>query len=148
MKITEGLVATLSWRMTDSQGELIDENAEGDDFFVGSEQHAADSEGALAGGFDGGVHRPDGGLGGVEGDLLVAAHIHDSQSHIVGRNFRRGRCTGVAVLPGALVHVTFVVAVGDGWNRHVYSIAAETEIDLKSGGPSADFSKGVPWPNA
>ena len=37
MKITEGLVATLSWRMTDSQGELIDENAEGDDFFVGGD---------------------------------------------------------------------------------------------------------------
>jgi len=34
MKISEGLVATLSWRMTDSQGELIDENPEGDDFYV------------------------------------------------------------------------------------------------------------------
>ncbi len=37
MKITQGLVATLSWRMTDSQGELIDENAEGDDFYVGGD---------------------------------------------------------------------------------------------------------------
>ncbi|MGC9185789.1 MAG: FKBP-type peptidyl-prolyl cis-trans isomerase, partial [Thiomonas sp.] len=37
MKITEGLVATLSWRMTDSQGELIDENTEGDDFYVGGD---------------------------------------------------------------------------------------------------------------
>ena len=37
MKITEGLVATLSWRMTDSQGELIDENLEGDDFYVGGD---------------------------------------------------------------------------------------------------------------
>ncbi|MDY0330184.1 MAG: peptidylprolyl isomerase [Thiomonas sp.] len=37
MKITEGLVATLSWRMTDSQGELIDENIEGDDFYVGGD---------------------------------------------------------------------------------------------------------------
>lgn len=37
MKITEGLVATLSWRMTDSQGELIDQNTEGDDFYVGGD---------------------------------------------------------------------------------------------------------------
>lgn len=37
MKISEDLVATLSWRMTDSQGELIDENPEGDDFYVGGD---------------------------------------------------------------------------------------------------------------
>ena len=37
MKITPDLVATLSWRMTDSQGELIDENPEGDDFYIGGD---------------------------------------------------------------------------------------------------------------
>ncbi len=37
MNITEDRVATLAWRMTDSQGELIDENLEGDDFYVGGD---------------------------------------------------------------------------------------------------------------
>lgn len=37
MNVTNDLVATLSWRMTDSQGELIDENPEGDDFYVGGD---------------------------------------------------------------------------------------------------------------
>ena len=75
MKITEGLVATLSWRMTDSQGELIDENAEGDDFYVGGDDllpRMAEQMLGMGVGDKGDIYlQPEDAFGDYDADLLL-----------------------------------------------------------------------------
>ncbi|CUA94692.1 FKBP-type peptidyl-prolyl cis-trans isomerase [Thiomonas bhubaneswarensis] len=75
MKITEGLVATLSWRMTDSQGELIDENLEGDDFYVGGDDllpRMAEQMMGKGAGDKGDIYlQPEDAFGDYDADLLL-----------------------------------------------------------------------------